>query len=171
MPAPKNNTYWQNRKSHGRKLQFKTAKTFQKAWIDYFTWSDKNPWYKNEVIKSGAKVGKIIKVPTKRPYTESGFCAFHGIGKNYITQLEERLQETPDEDFSGILNWARNVCYTDKFEGAATGAYNPMIIVRDIGLKDSQNIKHEGIPEYAPPEIKVYNSGPPLATNEEDIKD
>lgn len=173
MAAPRKNTYWKNRTAHGRPYTFKTAKEFEKAWIAYFDWCEKNPWYRNEVIKSGAKVGKIVKVPTKRPYTKEGFCAFHGLGKNFLTQLREGLEGKEDkksQDISGILSWAENICYSDKFEGAAVGAYNAAIIAKDLDLVDKHNVKHEGIPEMPAPQVNVYTGAPPLASSEDQIE-
>jgi hypothetical protein len=161
MPAPKHNSYWKNRSKHGRLKEFPTAADLQKAWQEYFKWVDENPWYRNEQLKKpmivkdkdgNEHLQSIIQIPTKRPYTEAGFIAFHGLGKNFIHQLEAQLTPTEEntpltteqEEYSGVLAWARNVCWTDKFEGAAVGAYNVSIISRDLGLRDVQDVTHKG---------------------------
>lgn len=116
---------------------FKTAKQFEKWWLDYFQWCDANPWHKTEAVKTGKFAGKFVNVPLGRPYTETGFIAFHGLGKDYLRQLEASLKEREDEvskDISGVLSWAKNVCYTQKFEGAVVGVFNANIIARDLGL-------------------------------------
>lgn len=149
MPAPKNNAYWKNRIAHGRRPAFETAEAFLNAWTEYFQWSDNNPWLKPEQLKkpySEDKNGKkvwvtTIDIPTKRPYTYDAFCAFHGLGKHYLNDLEKRLLEKPDEDFSDILSWARGVCDADKLEGAMVGVYNGNIVARLMGLKESSEIK------------------------------
>lgn len=153
MAAPKNNTYWQNRKKHGRTLEFKTSKEFEQAWLDYFAWVDKNPWYKVEQLKKptivrdkngNEKLESMVHIPTKRPYTEIGFCSFHGLGKNYINQLEKKLEEKPNKELSGVLSWARGICTSDKLEGAMVGAYNANIVARDLGLVDKTDLTTKG---------------------------
>lgn len=155
MPAPKKNAYWKNRTTHGSPKHFPTPEALYQAWVDYFTWSDANPWYKIEQLKrpivTKTKSGKsryqtTIRIETKRPYTEAGFLAFHGLGRNYINEFERRLKP-PDgqeisevnQELSGVLSWARNICWADKYEGAAVGAYNVSIISRDLGLRDEHS--------------------------------
>ena len=130
----------------GRPYKF-TPEEFEQAWEDYFSFCDNNPWYKNEAIKSGPNAGEIIAIPVSRPYTEAGFCAFHGLGHKYLPQLEQTLssKENPTEEekaLSNVLTRARARCYAQKFEGAAVGAFNPVIIARDLGLRDKQDIDH-----------------------------
>jgi hypothetical protein len=147
MAAPEGNQYWRLRESHGRDLEYKTSEELQAEVIKYFEWCDENPWYKNEAIKSGESVGEIIKVPTARPYTISGLCIHLGISfktwKAYCSR----------EDFVHITTYAEEIIYTQKFEGAAVGAFNANIIARDLGLseKTDTNMKVSGsviIEEY-----------------------
>lgn len=117
-----------------------TPKQFQKAWEDYFKWCDDNPWVKHEAIKSGDMAGKIIKIPTARPYTEISWCAFHNLGKNYLQQLDDQLarEELTEEEqlLSVILSRVRARIWAQKFEGAAVGAFKENIIAREMGLWD-----------------------------------
>lgn len=123
-----------------------TPKQFQKAWDDYFKWCDDNPWKRKEPIKSGPRAGELIDIPTARPYTEIGFCAFHHLGKNYITQMDESLSKEDlteeEEQLSVILSRARAMCWTQKFEGAAVGAFRENIIAREMGLWERTQNDH-----------------------------
>jgi len=123
-----------------------TPKQFKKAWDDYFTWCDANPWHRNEAIKSGERAGEIIKIPIARPYTEIGFCAFHNLGKNYLQQMDESLSKEDltqeEEQLSVILTRARARCWTQKFEGAAVGAFKENIIARELGLWEKMQNDH-----------------------------
>lgn len=124
--------------SAGRPKLF-TPQTLELAWQQYFAWCDDNPWMRNEAIKSGENAGQLVKVPISRPYTESGFCAFHDLGINYIKQLWDAVKEGENEEniaFSSVITRARAKCYAQKFEGAAVGAFNANIIARDLGLAD-----------------------------------
>jgi hypothetical protein len=79
MSAPSGNQFWKLRERHGRELEYRTPEELQPEVFGYFEWCDDNPWYKNEAIKSGEKVGEIVKVPTARPYTITGLCIYLGI--------------------------------------------------------------------------------------------
>lgn len=130
----------------GRPYKFTPAQ-FEKAWKDYFDHCDNNPWYKNEAIKSGEFAGQLVKIPTARPYSEIGFCAFHDLGEKYLCQLSETLEgkESKEEkELSYILTRARAKCYNQKFEGASVGAFNANIIARVLGLSDKKDITTNG---------------------------
>jgi hypothetical protein len=123
-----------------------TPEQFEKAWEDYFSWCDDNPWYRNEAIKSGDRAGDIIKIPIARPYTEIGFCSFHGLGEKYIREMKASLDKndlTEDEqELAWILSSAIAKCNAQKFEGAAVGAFKENIIARDLGLWDKVQNDH-----------------------------
>lgn len=126
----------------GRPYKF-TPEEFESAWEEYFQWCDENPWYKTEQSKAGG----LIKIPIPRPYSEIGFCAYHGLGEHYINQLGKRLEdaETNEEkDLSYILTRARAKCRAQKFEGATVGAFNANIIARDLGMVDKKDITTGG---------------------------
>lgn len=129
------NQWWKLRTKHGRDLEYGNPDALWEAIADYFQECDDKPWVKNEAVKSGDLAGKIISVPTARPYTLSGLCIRLGISqtawKNYCKR----------DDFIGVTTHAEEVIRTQKFEGAAVGAFNANIIARDLGLKDSSEIK------------------------------
>jgi hypothetical protein len=111
-------------------LEYKTPDDLQPEILAYFEWCDEHPWYKNEAIKSGESVGEIIKVPTARPYTIGGLCIYLGISLVTWKVYCER------QDFTYITRWAEETIRTQKFEGAAVGAFNANIIARDLGLSE-----------------------------------
>jgi hypothetical protein len=158
MAAPEGNQFWKLRASHGRELEYKTPDELQAEVIKYFEWCDEHPWYKNEAIKSGENVGEIIKVPTARPYTISGLCIYLGITLVTWKAYCER------KDFFYITRWAEETIRTQKFEGAAVGAFNANIIARDLGLseKSESNVKLTGskviIEEYGASEQGQSNN-------------
>jgi hypothetical protein len=130
----------------GRPFKY-TPDQFDIAWQQYFQWCDDNPWYKNEAIKSGDFAGTIVKVPTARPYTEIGFCAFHNHGEHFLNQLSKYLDGKEDKSskqLAYILTQARAKCRAQKFEGAAVGAFNANIIARDLGLVDKKDVTSDG---------------------------
>lgn len=135
MGAPKGNQYWKKATTHGRKAIFTDPELLLEEFENYIEKVDNNPWYKLESIKSGDLAGSTFKVPMQRPYTIGGFCAHLGVGKNYFQQFEAKRAK----EFSGVLAHIQNVIATQKFEGAAIGAFNPIIIARDLGLVDRKD--------------------------------
>lgn len=138
MAAPAGNKFWQNRSKHGRDKLFATPELLWNAAEEYFQWCDDNPWHKSEAIKSGELAGKIIEIPTKRPYTITGFLLYINASKNFW----EEFKLANHQDFLGIIEEIENVIYTQKFEGAAVGAFNANIIARDLGLKEKSEVDH-----------------------------
>lgn len=133
-------------KKKGRPFTY-TPEEFEKAWEDYFKWCDENPWMKNEAVKSGELAGKIIQIPTARPYSEIGFCAYHNHGERFLNQLEKAISDEDTEEkkaLSSVLTRARAKCRSQKFEGATVGAFNANIIARDLGLTDKKDITTGG---------------------------
>lgn len=131
----------------GRPVAFETP---DELWIkaeEYFEWCDDNPWYKNEVLRSGDRAGDIIAIPTERPYTIKGLCVFIGITTQTLSNYgkKEDKKEQPQEiDFFGVVTHIKNILYTQKFEGATVGVFNPNIIAMDLGLTAKQDVMSGG---------------------------
>lgn len=125
MAAPKNNQFWKARSKHGRDKIFSTPEILWEASCEYFQWCDDNKW-------DGEKV---------RPYTIEGLCIFLDISsrtfRNYQNMDEYKA-------FLPILSMIEDIIRTQKFEGAAVGAFNSNIIARDLGLRDVTDVNHSG---------------------------
>jgi hypothetical protein len=142
MAAPKNNSFWELRTKHGRDKIFESPDMFLKAAYEYFKEVDKNPWYHNEVVKSGKDAGKVLPIPTSRPYTIEALCVFLGI--TYQTFLNYETSDT-HKDFFEVFTHVREVIENNQFEGATVGAYNANIIARKLGLSDKVDAKQTNI--------------------------
>lgn len=153
MSTPLGNQFWKNRSSHGRDKLFATPELMKKAIEQYFNWVDAHPWWRNEQIKKPYldKDGNMItmaKIATARPYTISGLCIYLDCHSKYFYDFEASLKEKTDQisyDFSHIITWAKEIIYTQKFEGAAVGAFNANIIARDLGLTDKKEVSQTTI--------------------------
>jgi hypothetical protein len=117
------------------------------AACEYFQWCIDNPWYRNEAIKGGDRAGQIIQIPTSRPFTMQGLCAYLNCNTVYFNNFElgikdgtRKVSEDEKKGFSEIIHAIKETIYQQKFEGAAVGAYNANIIARDLGLTDKQDI-------------------------------
>lgn len=160
MGAPLGNRFWENRSKHGRDKLFATPELLWEAACEYFEWCEENPWLKNEAIKSGERTGVLIPIPTARPYTITGLCLYLDCNTQYFNQFKKNLKDS-DKDFSLVITRIEEIIYTQKFEGAAVGAFNPNIIARDLGLSDNVNNKNTNInynsAEMPAEEVKRYS--------------
>ena len=135
MAAPKGNQFWKLRSKHGRDKLFASPELLWEAACEYFEWCDKNPW-----IKTDYKSADVVKVeiPIGRVYTLTGLCLYLDCSTKYFENFESNNIDS--EDFMGIITRIRETIQTQKFEGAASGVFNPLIISRDLGLKDVQEV-------------------------------
>lgn len=138
MAAPKGNSFW---KLVGKAWESeKTFKSPQELWeraCEYFQWIDDNPWQKIDAAKAGDRFGEHVIIPTARPYTISGLCLYLGISEDTLNNYEKKQGY---EAYFGVTSAIKKICYTQKFEGAAVGAFNANIIARDLGLSDKKEI-------------------------------
>lgn len=165
MGAPKNNKFWELRTKHGRDKLFTSPKLLWKVATEYFEWCDNNPWIKNEQKKGSQKIdilellavskkenidindllndsmSSIVEIPTARPYTLTGLCLYLGVNSKYFSDFKKGLHED-DKDFSEVITRIEETIYSQKFEGAAVGAFNANIISRDLGLADKKELDH-----------------------------
>jgi len=74
------------------------------------------------------------------PFTLNSLCIFLGVNTDYFRTFKSQLSDG-EKDFNTVITHVREVIYTQKFEGAAVGAYNANIISRDylsFGLKQGR---------------------------------
>ncbi len=144
MAAPKNNKYWQLRKSFRGNPPKYTPKKLWDKFIEYCEWIDDNPFKEAVLVQKGIKVKdnngqeKVtysVGLPKMRPYTLSGFFVFADIDRKTFYSYEE------NKAFLPITTRIRDIIYTQKFEGATSGFFNANIIARDLGLADKQENK------------------------------
>lgn len=163
MGAPKGNEFWKLRSKHGRDKLFKTPELLWEAACEYFHWCNEHPWLKMEQNKGRTSMkvdlkndgvdfdtiqpNTLVALPTARPYTLSGLCLYLNCNQAYFRQFrslindkkEEKLTQL-DKDFSTVITRIEETIYTQKYEGAVVGAYNPNIIARDLGLVDKKDM-------------------------------
>jgi hypothetical protein len=51
-----------------------------------------------------------------------------------------------NKDFSEVIHAIEEIIRTQKFEGAAVGAFNANIIARDLGMVDKKDVTSDGKP-------------------------
>lgn len=160
MPAPKGHPMWANMRNPKK---FKTPKEMWDLAIKYFQWCDDNPWYKNEAIKSGNDAGKIIHIPTQRPYTIIGLCNYLKINEDTFLNYQHKKGY---EKFFGVSKEIRSIIEQNQIEGATINAYNHNIIARLLGLIDKTE---KTIKTHKPIKIEIINADDKFPDNEDDI--
>lgn len=133
MSAPKGNSFWKARSSHGRKPVFSDPEKLWEACCEYFQWVEDNPLYEDKIV---AFQGKASHEPIAkmRAMTIEGLCLFLDIDDETWRRYRER------EDFRGVVARADQIIRTQKFTGAAADLLNPNIIARDLGLADRSEL-------------------------------
>lgn len=136
MPAPKGNQYWRLSSVHGRSTEYTPEELLEKS-NEYFQWCEDNPLQKEEIVKYRDHHSKD-SVNLMRAFTIEGLCNFLDITVETFRQYGKR------EEFIAVTTRIRQVIKNQKFEGAAAGLLQPMIIARDLGLKDQTDVTTNG---------------------------
>lgn len=137
MPAPRGNQFWKLRSTHGADKVFACPDALWKCACTYFRWVDAHPLQQEKVYANGA----VQQVALHRPYTLSGLCLYLGINR---TTFSNYRREDSHKAFWPVAERIADVIYTQKFEGAVAGLFNPVIIARDLGLADRTEQQHSG---------------------------
>lgn len=146
MREAKANNFWEQRSSQGRKPIFESPDDLWQACCEYFTWVEENPLdeIKPMTVAKGGNEGSAIAnavIPHMRAMTLSGLCIFLDISQQAWYNYAAR------SGFVDVTTRAYEIIRTQKFEGAAGGFLNPVIIARDLGLSDTtRHTGHDGGP-------------------------
>lgn len=121
------------RKKDGSELHYTNPDKLLSKAFEYFAWCEDNPWYKKELMRSGDRKGDIVEVPIHRPYTLVGLCVYCGISEQTFCNFEAT------EQFRDVTVHIRDIIKQNQLEGAVAGAYNSNLVIRLLGLSDSQD--------------------------------
>ena len=133
MAAPANNQFWKLRSKHGRDKIFETPDLLWEAACEYFEHTDERKWVKKDWV--GKNADKVER-ESQTPYTIGGLCLYLDCSREWWTKFRAEKRE----DFLPIVTRIDEIIYTQKFEGAAVGAFNANIIARDLGLKEQSDV-------------------------------
>ena len=112
-------------------LKFKNPESLVLSFVEYLQWNEANP-----ILEEKQRVlsdGQVIRHsnPLARVPTLTGWLVFIGLDNatwyNYYKV---------HSDFKEAVQIIENVIRTRKMEGATAGIFNPLVIMRDLGLKD-----------------------------------
>jgi hypothetical protein len=137
MPAPEGNQFWKLRATHGRNLLFSSPTILWEACCEYFEATDARKWWTTEFH---GKDATPCYVPNETPYTWTGLYLFLDIDHKTWDSYEAR------EDFIPICTRVRHIIFTQKFEGAAVGAFNAGLIAKELGMIEKKDVTTGGHP-------------------------
>ena len=133
--------FWAERDSKhkakvGRPRRFKSPSEMMAAYKEDVYHCKANPWEEEKVFCSQGEVVKTV-VSHPRAMTEGGMQLFFGITRQCWSKYCTR------DEFVTVTKQITESIREQKFTGAAAGMFNPNIIARDLGLKDTKDIDHK----------------------------
>lgn len=141
MAAPLGNQFWKLRSKHGRDKLFATPELLWAAACEYFQWCEDHPLYETKAFPyKGVVVTK--QIPKMRAMTLSQLCFYLNTNDAFFRQFKALLPPG-ENDFSTVIKNIETVIYNQKFQGASADLLNANIIARELGLKDTSEIKHD----------------------------
>lgn len=123
----------------GRKRKYDTPQKLKRACVKYFEWVQNNPIKEEKLFQHDGKIvrGTIHKM---RAMTKQGL----NLHLQITHKTWDTYRECDNEGIREVVAWADAVIEEQKFTGAAAGMLNPMIIARDLGLKESVSSEQTG---------------------------
>jgi hypothetical protein len=109
---------------------------------DYVKHESENPMHRIEYV---GKEGKQVKTPLETPVTFDGFEVYL-FQKGIISDLGHysRNKHERYSDYVPIIAYIRKHCYIHNFKGAAVKLFDPNLIARKLGIKDSSDVTTNG---------------------------
>lgn len=133
--------FWENRSKIGRPKLFSDPETLWEQAVLYFKTTDERKWVKKDWV---GKDAIEVERESETPYTISGLCLFFNCSRHWWNEFYKSRKAANDEPFLEVLARIENIMFTQKFEGAAVGAFNHSIISRDLGLVDKSDLTSNG---------------------------
>lgn len=138
MQFQQGNQFWKQRSKHGRDKLFESPDLLWGAACEYFEYTDSRKWTKKDWVgKDAIEVDR----ETETPYTISGFCLYANASRQWWNKFKDNA--TPD--FLEVIARIEDIMFTQKFEGAAVGAFNTNIIARDLGMVEKTENKNTNL--------------------------
>lgn len=136
------------------------------AAMSYFRWCDANPIPNPRARYTNDDVG----IGFKRPYNIINFCHWCGVTGSWFRNWRRHMDNHPE--FSSIVEFVEEACRTQQLEGAQVGQFNATItaLMNGLAWNERRNEESSTAVVQSIPEIKVYNTAPPLASDESEVE-
>lgn len=137
LPSHVGNQYWLLNLGGDDTRIFDTPEIMAEKAQAYFDWVEANPIVEKRVAQYlGEQVD--LKVDKMRPMSVKGMCQYIGMT---VTSWQRYRKKEGYQDMAEAIE---GVIYTQKFEGAAAGLFNAMIVARDLGLREHTDVTSDG---------------------------
>lgn len=137
-PFVPGNSFWAKRSKHGRDAIFASPQAMQEAMMEYFkdNETDTDRWAKGEWKSVNGKL-KFKKTPMAVPLTWEGLAHFCGVSAGYFRAFKSTLKQNDPHraDFLAVIQWADEVIFRQKLEGASTNHFNPQLMSYHLGIR------------------------------------
>lgn len=121
------------------RTKYQTPEELLLACVGYFEWLDENPLLEGKLVTYEG-VSTVEEVPKLRAPTLAGLCLYLGIHRD--TWGSWRRGDAR-RDLQPVTEIVEQKMYDDKFGGAAAGLLHPMIVARDLGLVEKQQLDNK----------------------------
>jgi hypothetical protein len=116
---------------------FENPEEMWKQASDYFDWISENPLYEVKVTHFQGDPVEMTS-PKMRAMTIESLVLFIGVSRSAWGDYRKR------EEFVETVERIENIIYIQKLEGSAASLLNPLIIMRELGLKEHTDITSGG---------------------------
>lgn len=131
----------------GRKLSY-TPRQLAEEWVDYCQDIQENPievftqYMRKHRKKDKEELQRQDRVETyyRAPRIEDFVVRWLGKSMKWWSELDGPKYKDAEE-FSHIKNKIQQFCRSVKLDGATAGVFNPVIIARELGLTDKQQVE------------------------------
>lgn len=118
------------------------------AIVEYFEWARENPMVTDKPMSVSVGNGggtEIVQSNTyhDRPFTVGGMLVYIGVSPTTWKEWQDPDNANHWPRAKPVIEWAKTIIADQKYQGALIGAYNPMIVARDLGLVDRAEVKTE----------------------------
>lgn len=127
-------------------LRFETPEQLWEEACEYFEWALNTPWITSKAMKmkdGDRDIIELAREPKARYLSNVGLCLFLGIQRCTYGYYQNGKNDKDDKDFSSVCAVIDDIIHEQKLSGAAAGIFHPMIVARELGLADKQEISHE----------------------------
>ena len=109
--------------------RFDNPLSLQIAFDDYAKWTARNPFTKNEILKSGLQAGQVITVDIPRPLSIDMFLSFICVPNSFWERKKK------DENFSDLCESIERIIRANQIDGGLIGVYDSSMVkaVNKIG--------------------------------------
>ncbi|AUS01645.1 DNA-packaging protein, partial [Vibrio phage 1.289.A._10N.286.55.E8] len=140
------NPFGKKSKRGNGNLRFETPEQLWEEACEYFEWALNTPWITSKAMKmkdGDRDIIELAREPKARYLSNVGLCLFLGIQRCTYGYYQNGKHDKDDKDYSSVCAVIDDIIHEQKLSGAAAGIFHPMIVARELGLADKQEISHE----------------------------